>query len=188
MKAIGFLTVVVLTIGSYSATARAEDSNGSLLMRLFENICIPNMGRPEKVRAFAEAQKLSEITNPQFLAVFVGVGTKGAAWQVPSPTPQKFALSIRGTSEGCAVWAEQADPNYVESAFIKLVEGTAQPGIKVEKDKEFTNQTKFGLGKAIMYHMFSPDSGKGMEFTLITGEKPGGFFQASIQVAPVAAR
>jgi hypothetical protein len=60
------------------------------------------------------------MTNPAALEVFVGKGGKGAAWEVPAKLGN-FALSIRGTTEACAVWARGADPEAVQSLFKAII-------------------------------------------------------------------
>ena len=102
-----------------SFSARAEDAKANTVLRLFIDACIPGMGQPDKVRAWATEQHLQEVTAPAALGVFVGAGTKGAAWAVPSPTGD-FVLSIRGTTEACAVWARAADPGEVAAGFMGL--------------------------------------------------------------------
>ena len=109
-----------------AAPARAEDptadTNGAFLIGLFNQACVPNRGNPDKIHAWAFDHHLVPITNPQALEIFVGPGEHGIAWQVPSETHQHFALSIRGTTEACVVWAQTANPVFVETAFIKEVE------------------------------------------------------------------
>lgn len=156
------------------------------IIQLFLDACVPNMGKPDGVRAYAAAHNLTVITDKTLLGAFVGPGPHGAAWLVPSAPPQHYALSIRGTTEACAVWAAQADPQATETQFTKIVEGTARPGIEVKKDSVKTQPNQFGLGKYVMYHMLSPTSGQGFEFTLIINDHSGGLFQASVQVSRVA--
>jgi hypothetical protein len=169
------------------APSQAQDTNGALLVRLFNNVCIPNMGKPDQVRTQASAMQLPAINDRLLLDSFVGPGAKKDAWQVPSPNGQRFALSIRAATQACAVWAEQADPRDVEPAFAKEMEDTAQKGLTLRKDDEQTQDTPFGTGRSVSYYMSDPKTGVGFEFHLITAERPGGVFQATLQVARVGA-
>jgi len=163
-------------------SAAADDPKANTVLHLFLDACIPNMGQPDKIRAWAEGQHLQEISAPTALGLFVGAGTKGAAWAVPSPLGS-FALSIRGTTEACAVWARAADPDDVAAGFKRLMEGISRPGLDVGIDSDTTAPTPAGQVHSIVYHVW-PSSGKsGYAFTLLTAEHPGGAFQASIQVA-----
>jgi len=169
------------------APAAGEDTNGAFLIGLFNQACLPNRGNAEKVHAFAEGHQFAPIHNPAALDVFVGPGDKGMAWQVPSPTHQHFALSIRGTTEACVVWAQTADAAFVEAAFVKEVEAIAKPGIEIRKNPEETADTPVGKAKTITYLVLTADTKKGFAFSLTTAERAGGPFQASIQIAKVAA-
>jgi hypothetical protein len=172
-----------------AAPARAEDptadTNGAFLIGLFNQACVPNRGNPDKIHAWAFDHHLVPITNPQALEIFVGPGEHGIAWQVPSETHQHFALSIRGTTEACVVWAQTANPVFVETAFIKEVESTAGNGTEVKKNGEETADTPVGLAKTISYLVWDTATKKGFEFTMTTAEHAGGPFQASIQIAKV---
>jgi hypothetical protein len=165
--------------------ALADDPKANTVLHVFMDACIPNMGQPDKIRAWAEDQHLQEISAPAALEVFVGAGAEGAAWAVPSPLGS-FALSIRGVTEACAVWARAADPDDVAAGFKKLMEGVSRPGLDVGIDSDTTATTPVGQAHSIVYHLW-PSSGKsGYAFTLLTAEHPGGAFQASIQVAPAS--
>jgi len=53
--------VVLFAVACFSKTAIAEDPSASFVTRLFMDVCIPNVGRPENVRAWALEKKLAEI-------------------------------------------------------------------------------------------------------------------------------
>jgi hypothetical protein len=166
-------------------SALADDPKANAVLRLFMDACVPNMGQPDKVRTWAADQHLQEISAPAALGVFVGAGTKGAAWAVPSPLGS-FAVSIRGFTQACAVWARAADPDDVAEGFKKLMEGVSRPRLDVGIDSDTTTTTPVGQAHSSVYHLW-PSSGKsGYAFTLLTAERPGGAFQASIQVAPAS--
>jgi hypothetical protein len=167
------------------AAGSGDDVNGAFLIGLFNQACVPYRGNTDKISEFAFEHHFLPITNPAALDVFVGPGEHGKAWQVPSPTHQHFALSIRGTTEACVVWAQTADAAFVESAFVKEIESIAKPGIEVKKRGEETADTPVGKAKSISYLVWPSDSKKGIEFTLTTSERAGGPFQASIQMAKI---
>jgi len=110
-----------------------------------------------------------------------------AAWSVPGPGPQWFALSLRGALGACAVWAQQADPQQVMSGFLKGVADPVNPDVTVRKVGEKTSTTEFGTLTMMLYLIERKATG-GFLFTVLTSERPGGAFQASLQVAPVAER
>jgi hypothetical protein len=110
---------------------------------------------------------------------------QAAAWSVPGPGPQWFALSLRGAIGACAVWAQQADPRQVSSEFLKGVAQPANPDVTVRKVAEKTSTTKFGV-LTMMIYLIAGKAPGGFLFTVLTSERPGGAFQASLQVAPVS--
>jgi hypothetical protein len=165
------------------APAAAEDPSANFLIKLFMDACIPDGGEPEKVRVWAQEHHLQEVTNPIALDVFVGPGDKGVAWAVPS-TIGKFALSIRGRTEACAVWARAANPADVETLFRTIVEGVARPGLDVRVVKDSRDQSPSGVVHTLMYRVTDTEKQRvGFLYIMQTAERPGGPFQASLKSA-----
>lgn len=169
-----------------SSPAHAADDRAAFLVKLFDAVCIPNMGNPDGVRAWATAKHLGQIEAAAPLDVFVGPGSHGAAWAIPTPYGN-FALSIRGKTEACAVWAQAAAPAEIEADFKIIVEGVKQPGIKVRIDQDTATDSPAGRARALVYNVIAPGAPTGYEFTMLTAEHTGGAFQASIQVAKASA-
>lgn len=182
MKAgVAALLLAVLFVGA-STSARADDPNANFVMRLFIDACVANMGQPDKTRAWAAERHLQEVSSPAALEVFVGSGAKGSAWAVPSPLGS-FALSIRGTTEACAVWARTADPTEVSAGFKQLIEGVKRPGLDVGTDSDTSASTPAGLARSLVVHVWPASGPAGFAFTMLTAEHAGGPFQASMQMA-----
>jgi hypothetical protein len=196
----------LLLLGSM-ATAAAEDTNAQYLSRLFGQACLANLGRPEATRQWAVDHRLTPVTDPAAFAVFAGPGTKPpeappaaetpgpapgpaavqpAAWFVPGPGKQAFVLSLRGAIGACAVWAQAADPEGVTNAFLNGVRDPEKPDIEVRDVGQRVSTTPFGK-LTIIFYAIEAAARRGFLFTVITSERPGGAFQASLQVAPVAA-
>ena len=177
------ILISLLVAGMTSTVAVADDASASFVTRLFMNVCIPNVGQSEKVRAWAQEKKLVEVTAPSALQVFVGTGDGGAAWAVPTSFGS-FALSIRGENHACAVWARSADPVEVEGNFKKILEGVARPGlvVRVIKDENVPGPT--GSIHTLIYAVsIAGDEERGYLYTLQTTEKSGSAFQATLQAA-----
>jgi hypothetical protein len=180
------LLLVVLAVSATPQSAIADDASANFLLRLFMSVCIPNVGQPEKVRAWAAEKHLQEITNPVALHIFVGSVGKGVAWAVPSAFGS-FALSIRGETEGCATWARVADPAEVEGYFRKIVEGAARLGVEVSVVKDTRDPSPSGTVHTVVYSVSGTDKEKGgFLYTMLTAERSGGPFQASLQAARFA--
>lgn len=162
--------------------ALATDPAANTVVRLFMDVCLPNMGRPSNVRAWAVQHQLAKVTNPAVLAVFVGSGDKGAAWAIPGD-PVSFFLSIRGTSEACAVWARSANPDDVQTSFKKIVEGVKRPGVEVKIEQDTRSASQFGEIHALSYSMVGMNQPSGFLLTLVTAERPGAGYQISMQAA-----
>jgi len=166
-----------------SSAAVAEDSSASFMTRLFSNVCVPNLGKPEGVRAWALEEKLAEIPAGPAFDVFVGPGNGGAAWAVPTSFGS-FALSIRGTTHACAVYARMADPTDVENYFKKILEGVARPGLSVKIVTDSRDISPAGTIHSLIYSVSVEGmNGRGGLYTMQTAEKSGGPFQATLQAA-----
>jgi hypothetical protein len=163
-------------------TTFANEPAANFVARLFIDVCVPNMGNSEKVRMWASQRQLKEVSAPAALEVFVGPGPNGDAWAVPSQYGS-FALSIRGTTEACAAWAHLADPIEVEGLFRQIMEGVKRPGLDVGVESDTTVATAFGAAHSLVYHVWPTSGNVGFAFTLLTAERPGAPFQASLQVA-----
>jgi hypothetical protein len=172
---------VLLAAVVISRSAAAEDASANFAVRLFITVCIPNAGQPDKVRAWAADQRLKAVTSPIALNASIGSGGNGAAWVVPSAVGS-FALSIRGSTEACAVWAKVASPNDVETLFRKIVEGAARPGIDVRVVKDVRDRSPYGTLHTLMYSVTGTEQRRGgFLYTMQTAEHAGGPFQVSLQ-------
>ena len=94
MVRFNFAVAVPLALAMAQANpTSATDPGADYLTKLFTNACIPNIGRPDGVRAWAAQHHLAEVQNPAAVSVYVGAGEGGALWAVPS-TSGMFALSV----------------------------------------------------------------------------------------------
>jgi hypothetical protein len=181
------LCIVLLTICVLiPPTASVADDNANYLVTMFNKACIPNIGRSAEVKKWAEDHHLPVITSPAALQLFVGDNTtgEGVAWDISTSALGRFALSIRGLTQACTVYAEKADAAAVESMFTKEVVGATRPGIEVRKDSEKKADSHFGVAKQLIYIVTATgNTERGYELILTTVEHPGGAFQASLQVA-----
>ncbi len=166
--------------------ASAADAAATFVTKLFASACVSNMGAPDGVRAWARDHNMRRIDARTALEVFVGPGDKGEAWGLVTAFG-RFALSIRGQTEGCAAWAPVADPGEVRANLQALVEEAKTSGIVAKVEKDTTEATPWGAARTLAYSLTPPGKPSGFEFTVVTLERPGGAFQATLQVAPAAA-
>ena len=180
IQKLALLLVATLALGSEAAFA--ADPAAGFVVGLFAKACIPNMGQPSKVEAWADNWHLHEITDPAPLRVFVGDGSEGKAWAVPAQYGS-FALSIRGTTHACAVWARAAAPDEVEADFKRIIEGSKRPGLNVTVIADRSSSSPAGRVHELVYQLSAAGAPTGFLLTMVTAERPGGAFQASLQVA-----
>ena len=172
---IGLMTVAPVT--------SAEDASANFLTKLFTNVCIPNVGQPDKVRAWATEKNLPEVTSEPALNVFVGPGNKGIAWAVPSAYGS-FALSLRAKTKACAVWARAANPTDVEKYFSEILEGASRPGVNVTIVKDSHDTTSGGNVHTLIYSVTASEArNSGLLYTMQVSKNSGGAFQATLQAA-----
>jgi hypothetical protein len=175
------LSVLVGVISLVAVTpAFADASSASVLTSLFLEACLPNVGQPEKVRAWATEHHLPQLQNQAALNLFVGPGREGEAWAVPSHAGQ-FALSIQGKPI-CAVFARSADPDEVRANVAKLMDRVKRPGSAISTVKDDTRATRWGQAHESIYSVPAPHGPVSFVFGLMTSDKAGGPIQASILV------
>jgi hypothetical protein len=176
------IMITAFVLLSVFQAAAFADPAAQFLTKLFITVCVPNLGQPAKVREWAQGHQLAEIQDLAALGLFVGPGDKGAAWAVPS-AQGSFALSIRGKTQACAVWARVADPGETLALFQKLIEGVKRPGIEITIIKDDISPSPVGDAHALAYNVKAPNAPTSFVFTLLTAERTGGAFQASMQAA-----
>ena len=172
----------------------AADYNAEVTFRMFTATCMRRLGVIAEIQSWAKDARLRPITEPSALSTFVGPGpgAKGGAWVLPSPNDRKFTLSVRDSSQSCAVWAEAGDPVTAESLFRKMVTDAARPGTKVSTDDDVSFTT--ATGKARLLTMAVTDTGgDGFQFTFMAGDQTGNFFsgapiQLSLQMSRLQAK
>jgi hypothetical protein len=177
--------VGILVVGLIAAppSMAADDASANFLTRLYMTVCIPNVGQPENVRAWAADKHLQPVTNEVALNVFVGPGDNGGAWAVPAAFGS-FALSLRGKSQACAVWARTASPSEVEEHFKTILENAARPGVDVALVKDSRDATPVGSVHTLVYSVTGTDKRVGgFLYSMQVMDRPGGAFQASMQAA-----
>jgi hypothetical protein len=168
-----------------SAPATALDSDSISVINQFNATCVRHLAKPDQVREWANS-RYRVIRDPDTLATVVGKISGGAAWQLPSPTGRDLTLSLRGDGKTCAVWSEAADPEAVETEFLKMVNGAAREGITVKTTTDSTLPTRSGSGRLLSMLVRDTDVGSGYMFTFIAGDLfSGAPISLSIQVVRV---
>jgi hypothetical protein len=157
------------------ASPAVQSSND--LMALFTQACTTNLGRPEGVRSWAADHHLASVQNPQAIAVYGGEG--GTAWSVRLPSGV-FVLALRAT-QTCAVFGDKLDSGAVEKAVQQVVGQLKAAGNPVTILKEDNAQTDFGRRHGIVYAVGN-DRPKLLMLSVITNERPGGAYQATVQI------
>jgi hypothetical protein len=166
--------------------AAAAGPAAQFLVKLFNTVCVPNLGQPTKVREWAQEHHLAQVQNPEALNVFVGSG-EGSAWAILDEEGGKFALSIRGATQACAVWAQTADPGEVLLSFKQTIEGIRRPDVQITVEKDTASPSPLGEVRVLVYNVAAPGAPTSVEYTLLTTERTGGAFQASMQAAKASA-
>lgn len=177
----------IIVLAFVSDKSLAADPAANFVLHLFTDACLPNTGNPAGVRAFAEQRRLTPVSEQRWLDMFVGPGD-GAAW-ILSAQGYRFALSIRGLSHACAVWAPKANPEDVESGFRALV-GIVGRAANAEPQniKDETTATPAGRVHTLVIGITRPGANGALVFTLLGAENSNQAFQVSLQEALAANR
>jgi hypothetical protein len=147
-------------------------------MHLFTEVCTTTLGHPEGVKAWATDHHLASIQDPQAVAVYGGEG--GSVWSVRLPSGV-FALALRGATQTCAVFGDKLDSDLVEKSVQQLVDQMKTAGIPASVLKEDTAQSDFGRRHGVAYALGNTVS-KLLILNFITNERPGGAYQATVQI------
>lgn len=175
------LTIAV--VGSLPAAA--DDGAASIvrssndLFQLFGQACTTNLGHPDGVRAWASSHQLTSVTDPRAIAAYAGDG--GSVWSVRLASGL-FALAIRGAGQSCAVFGDKLDPGIVEKSVQQLADQMKGGGLSVAILKNDQTQTDFGRRHGVVYALANGDPAKLIIMSVITNERPGGAYQATIQI------
>lgn len=180
---LAFLATAALVFAAGSPAA-AADRSAMFLTSLFLDACAPNIGQPAKTAAWAQAHRLPAITSPTALETFAGRGFGAAAWAAPTKFGH-FALAIRGGAQACAVWAEAADPATVQANFQQLIGRVQRTGLRVSLDRNTVQPTPLGRLHTVEVNVTQPNAPTSLEFLMLTVERKGGAYQASIQAGRV---
>lgn len=170
--------VVAFLAGAILATepASAGDASAAFLANLFVEACVPHLGQPDQVREWALSRGLKRIEEAKGRAAVVGSGGKGEAWSVPS-ADGSFALSLRGETGSCAVWAQKTAAADALSLFQTLVESVAGAGVDLHVERD-----EAGAGRRLLtYEAEAPGAGAVFEFTLLTLDRPDALYQAMME-------
>lgn len=180
------LSTIFIALVASATPVLAADPAAEFLLRLFNNACLPNIAHTERVRAWAADHHLSEVQNPAALSIYVGAGDGGGLWAVPS-SAGTFALSVRTETKACAVWAGAADPNEVSAGVKTMMDQLKRSGDSVSVIRDSTADMEFGRRHGLMYLVTAAGAPNSVALTMITNERPGGAYQATLQVGAVAA-
>ncbi len=176
-----FLTPLGL-VCAFGTSAVAAEPGAQGVTRLFIDACIPNMGNPDGVRAWATDHHLGEIQTQPALELFVGPGDGGAAWAEPTSSGN-FALAIRAKTKACVAYAQKADPSETLAKFKSIVEGVKKLGVKLKIERDTTTSTASGNVHTLAYDVWAPKGAISYVFMIMTVDRPNAGFQAWLEVA-----
>jgi hypothetical protein len=187
-------------LGLTGNAAHGEDAVGQLA-KLFGDVCLAKFGHLDAVQDWAADQHLLPILNPDALAVFAGrpnmdgtmrsvagggVPGSGRAWAVRDPAG-RFVIATRDDPESCIVWAQQADPAAVETAYRKAVAATTMPGANVTLVEDKTADIPDGHVHILVYRIWSGSALTSIALAMAAVSRSGGPFQAMLETQRVIA-
>jgi hypothetical protein len=201
MRTFGLAAAVALAFVPAMVRA-ADDPAAQYSLALFDQACLQNFGHLDRVHDWAQSRNLAPIVNPLALEIYLGsrpasvtnehaiagggVVNLGRAWAIPEPSG-RFVLSTRYDPESCIAWAQVADPAQVEAGFERLVERSSRPGVRVtvEQDKRVEVPSASVHLQVVRFWAGGPETS--FALALATVNRPGGPFQAMIQIQRVIA-
>ena len=149
------------------------------LYTLFADACVANMATPDGVKTWADQHRFEAIKGAAALQAFAG-GEEGAVWEAKMPSGP-FALALRA-SGACAVYGDKLSAAVVEAQFGGLVDALKRSGRTVEVVKDDKAPGDHGLEHNLVY--IARGSPSTLTVAMIANEKPGGLYQATLQISP----
>jgi hypothetical protein len=149
------------------------------LYGLFSDACVANMATPDGVKTWAERHRFEAVKGAAALQAFAG-GEEGAVWEAKTPSGP-LALALRA-SGACAVYGDKLSPAVVEAQFGGFVEALKRSGRTVEVVKDDMAASDHGQQHSLIY--IARGSPSTLTVAMIANEKPGGLYQATLQISP----
>jgi hypothetical protein len=149
------------------------------LYTLFTDACVANMATPDGVKTWADQHKFETIKGAAALNAFAG-GEEGTVWEARMPSGP-FALALR-TTGACAVYGDKLSPAVVEEQFNGFVEALKRSGRTVDVVKDDKAAGDRGQQHDLVY--IARGSPSTLTVAMIAHEKPGGLYQATLQISP----
>jgi hypothetical protein len=174
------LAAVAASLAFAGPALAADPAKVSMdLYALFADACVANMATPDGVKTWADQHRFEAIKGPAALQAFAG-GEEGAVWEAKMPSGP-FALALRA-SGACAVYGDKLSPAVVEQQFGGFVDALKRSGRTVDVVKDDTGPSDHGRQHNLIY--IARGSPSTLTVAMIANEKPGGLYQATLQISP----
>lgn len=172
---IGSLFLSVLA----NASAREQQT---VFMATFEEVCLTGNGKLDNIRDWAERHHMKEVNGADARKVYTGSSEGGHAWWMQEDGTF-FVIASRVPSSACAVFTSAADPaqvlDYVQQ-LPKTLSGK-WPNVVAIPDKDESGPFGHRRGRAILFS--TPNGDRTLLITSIFNDRPGGPYQATLQVS-----
>jgi hypothetical protein len=185
MRGKGFLAGAALALSAFQpvhAEAFISDSGADAATAVYTQACIRNMGHVERVTQWAEAHSLKPVTAGE-----LNQSSQSVKWVFVSGG-SKIALLVSPTNQSCTVLADRAGQDGILKGFGALAQSmVAMNGAANVKVKKARTDGQFGSMLTAEFtvarnHFFDHIIGR-----MVAVERPGGPFQALLQVEAVDA-
>jgi hypothetical protein len=183
MRLCFYVSAVILAWGAAPAQPEEMPKDPAALdiADVFSHTCLHNGGKPARVAAWANHQKLHELAPSDARKALFADGPDGRAWIIPGPATNMY-LAIRGASGTCALFGEHADSGDFTKIYEEYLQFLSPPGSHVDREPDKVAQGSFGRQTQRFAIIHAP-KGKLTYFTMSADEKPGGPYQVSLVMA-----
>jgi hypothetical protein len=172
---ITFKLVIILCITNITQVFAAEqDAKATFFSKIYMNLCMKNINDFEVLRADLTT-KFPKFPIEQ-AARFLN-GKDGDAWPITTSLGN-FVISITKGVKSCAVYAQKAAQDEVETKFIEFVAIAPSPLISEKRTDEIIETTVNGKAHTLAYVWSAPSAKTKMMFALTTSSKADAQIQA----------
>jgi hypothetical protein len=166
-----------------NASAREQQA---VFMATFEEVCLTDNGNLHDIRDWAERHHMKEVNGADARQVYTGSSEGGHAWWM-QVNGTFFVIASRVPSSACAVFTSAADPAQLLHYIHQLPRTLSGkwPNVVAMPDKDESGPFGHRRGRAILFS--TPNGDRTLLITSIFNDRPGGPYQATLQVSRTSA-
>lgn len=180
VDAIAYFVVITLLF-MFSVHHANADSSAVPLISTFEAVCLEGNGSQEFIKKWVDKEHFKAVNGLDARKLYAGTTEAGRAWFKQTDTAI-LIVAIRGAANACAVFSDKAPQSEVMEYIEKnLPQKFAERWPATVRIKDDARVGEFGVRRGRVIALGTSTQPVSVMITVITNERPGGPYQATIQ-------